>query len=44
MVNNEGRIRIELVAILDRQLVKKRKQANTEFLVKWSNLDDDEVT
>jgi Chromo (CHRromatin Organisation MOdifier) domain len=44
IVSNEGKIRVESVAILDRRLVKKNNEARTEILVKWSNLDDDEAT
>lgn len=40
----EGKLRIEPVAILGRQLVKERNVVVPEILVKWSNLDDEDAT
>ncbi|XP_075080415.1 uncharacterized protein LOC142165924 [Nicotiana tabacum] len=43
--NNEGQILVEPVAILDRCMVKKKKnKAATEVLVQWANLSSEEAT
>ncbi|XP_019244393.1 PREDICTED: uncharacterized protein LOC109224260 [Nicotiana attenuata] len=40
----EGPIRIEPLAILDRRMVKKGNRAVTKVLVQWTNLSPEEVT
>jgi len=44
IVSPGGRIRVEPLCILDRRVVKKNKNAKMEVLMKWSNLEDEEVT
>jgi Chromo (CHRromatin Organisation MOdifier) domain len=39
-----GQWKIELIAVLDRRIVKKKNAVSTEILVKWSNLDSEEAT
>jgi Chromo (CHRromatin Organisation MOdifier) domain len=39
-----GKLRLELTAILDRRIIKRKNQAVVEVFVKWSNLDDEEAT
>jgi hypothetical protein len=44
VVSNGGQIRVEPITILDRSLVKRKNQSETEILAKLSNLVDDEAS
>ncbi|XP_077215876.1 uncharacterized protein LOC143850517 [Tasmannia lanceolata] len=43
-VDNEGRVRLEPVAILDRKMVKRGNRAVTQVLVQWSNTYPEDAT
>lgn len=44
LVDAEGRIKIELVAILQRRLVPRRNEPVVQWLIQWLNLSPDDTT
>lgn len=44
IVSDDGQLKLEPIAVLDRRIVERNNQAVTQVLISWANLDEEEST